>query len=67
MTRKQAGRLGGLATAQKYGRNYMSRIGKRGAETFWRLYKLTPVGLSYFAIVRREDGIVIGFTNGGAR
>lgn len=30
MTRQEAGRLGGLATVQKYGTSHMSKIGKVG-------------------------------------
>ena len=67
MTKAQAGRKGGQTTARRYGRNYMSEIGKRGAIAFWKLYKLSPIGLSDFAIVKRTTGEIIGYVNGGLR
>jgi hypothetical protein len=65
MTKSQAGRKGGQTTAKRYGRQYMSQLGKRGAIAFWKLYKLSPIGLSNFAIVKRTNGEIIGYTNGG--
>ena len=67
MNKSQAGRKGGLKTSRKYGRNYMSEIGKRVANAFWKLYKLSPIGLSDFAIVKRATGEIISYTNGGWR
>lgn len=34
MTKQEAGRLGGLATAAKMGRAYMSQIGARGFQAY---------------------------------
>lgn len=65
MKRREWGRRGGRATVKKYGREHMSKIGKRGAAAFHRLYALQPVGLNDFAIVKRKDTrIVIGFLSG---
>lgn len=65
MKRREWGRRGGNATVQKHGRDHMSKIGRRGAETFHKRYMLQAVGLNDFAIVLRKDPrIVIGFLNG---
>jgi len=64
MSKAEAGRLGGLATAEKYGSEYMAAIGRKGYEVFHRKYYLTPIGTSDFAIVRRKDGKVIKTLNG---
>jgi len=63
MTKAQAGRMGGRATFTKHGRGYMSEIGKRGAIRFHELYSLKPIGTSDFAIVKRENGVIIGYLN----
>lgn len=63
MTKKQAGRKGGLSTFQKYGREYMRNIGRRGAQTFWKRYSLKPVGTSHFAIVCRNTNKMVAFTS----
>ena len=65
MTKKEAGTLGGLSTYRKYGKMYMQMIGKKGAKRFWELYSLKPVGTAEFAIVRRSDNVIIGYTLGG--
>lgn len=61
MTKSQAGRLGGLATFRKYGSGYMSRIGKRGAKSFWKKYKILPYKTSNYAIVDRETNTAKNF------
>lgn len=58
-TKRTAGQIGGRATLARYGPDHMRTIGRRGAATFWRRYSLAPVGLSDFAIVRRETNEVI--------
>lgn len=55
---QKAGRLGGLATVAKYGRDYMRRLGKWGAHRMHATYKLEPVGLNDFVLVHRETGEV---------
>lgn len=35
MTRQEAGRLGGKATARNHGNDYYQNLGKRGAEARW--------------------------------
>lgn len=62
--RREWGRRGGKATVAKHGREHMRRIGRRGAETFWKRYTLRPTGTSDFAIVDRETDKVIAFTSG---
>lgn len=63
MTKAQAGRLGGLATVKRYGKDHMQAIGRRGAKTFWRRYTLTPVSIAAFAIIRRDTGQAVALTN----
>ncbi|HMV28540.1 MAG TPA: hypothetical protein PKE23_04090 [Anaerolineales bacterium] len=62
--RREAGRRGGLATLAKHGKDHFSKIGKRGAATFWKRYKFEPTGLNDFAIVKRETREVIAFLSG---
>lgn len=57
-TKQKAGRLGGLATVKRHGREHMQAIGKRGAETLWRRYRLRPYQLSKWALVDHETGEV---------
>lgn len=66
MTKQDAGKLGGLATARKYGKPYMAAIGKRGAAVLWERYTLHPRGLSGWALVDRKTG-EIKATIGGRR
>lgn len=63
MTKSQAGRLGGRATVKKHGRGYMSQIGLKGAQAFWKKYVLKPVNLAHFAIVNRQTNEIVGFTS----
>lgn len=62
MNKAEAGRIGGLTTFRKYGAAHMSKIGRLGAIKFWNLYTLLPVDVAGFAIVRRIDNKIIGFT-----
>lgn len=64
MNKAEAGRLGGLATARKYGPAYMAAIGRRGAARFFARYELQPVELTRFAIVRKSDGKVVNYLDG---
>lgn len=54
--KRRAGRLGGLATITRYGREHMAEIGRRGAAVLWRRYRLLPYELSRYALVDRESG-----------
>jgi len=54
-----AGRLGGLATVRKYGREYMRAIGKRGAAVLWERYSLQPWDTSGWALMERSTGKII--------
>ena len=62
MNRKEISRLGGNALFKKYGSQYMSDLGRKGATEFWRKYRLVPTETYRFAIVDRESGKFIAFT-----
>lgn len=57
-TKQNAGRLGGLATVEKYGKPYMAEIGRKGACVTWQRYTILPVGIGAYALVDRESGKV---------
>jgi hypothetical protein len=61
MTKNECGRRGGLATVAKHGRSHMAAIGKRGAATFWKRYRLSPVGTYQWAILRRDTNEAVNF------
>jgi hypothetical protein len=63
-TKQTAGKKGGKATVAKLGRGHMAAIGKRGAETTWQRYYLTPAGTSDFAMICKDTGEVIAFLSG---
>lgn len=63
MTKRDAGRLGGLATLAKHGPEHMRNIGRCGAAVFWKRYHLAPVDIAAFAIVERATGRVVALTN----
>lgn len=67
MTKREAGRLGGLATVKKYGEAYMRELAVRGAAAFHRKYRLVPYGIGDFAITDRVTGQVVGYQSGGGR
>jgi general stress protein YciG len=56
--KRLAGRKGGLATYEKYGKEHMAEIGKRGAKVTWSRYTLLPYRQSQWAMVNRETGHV---------
>ena len=56
--RRQAARKGGQTTAAKYGRGYMAEIGRRGAAVTWGRYRLAPMGLSGWAMIDRQSGLI---------
>jgi hypothetical protein len=60
----KAGRAGGLRTLEKYGREHLSQIGKKGAAVFHKRYRFEAVDLNDFAIVRRDTREVIAFLSG---
>lgn len=66
MNKQEAGKLGGLSTYRKYGREHMSEIGKRGAYIFHKRYSIQPVMQSGYAIVERETGKIVNFLFPGA-
>lgn len=53
MTKSQAGRLGGLSTVKRHGKQHMAEIGRKGAEAFHKLYRLEPISMNDFAIIDR--------------
>lgn len=63
MTKRDAGRLGGMATLAKHGPEHMRAIGRRGAAVFWQRYTLQPVDMAAFAIVERASGRLVALTN----
>ena len=64
MNKQDAGRLGSLKTAQKYGNKYMTELARRGAIAFHLKYRLVPVQLNNFAIVNRITGETVNTING---
>jgi len=62
--RKAAGRMGGLATVRRYGREYMCEIGRKGAAVFHARYELIPIFQDDFAIVDRETKLTKAFLSG---
>ena len=63
-TKKTAGALGGQSTLSRYGHLHFANIGRRGAAEFHRRYRLEPVDMTDFAIVRRDTGEVKSFLSG---
>ncbi len=55
-TKQKAGKLGGLRTVEKHGKEHMQEIGRRGAAATWRKYALMPVDSSGYAMVERSTG-----------
>ena len=64
MTKQDAGKLGGLATFKKYGREHMSNIGTNGATTTWTRYSKKPYGLTQYALVERATNKIVRILNG---
>ncbi len=58
MTKQEAGRIGGRATASKHGRAHMQRIGKRGAVVTHSRYSIKPIGQTQYAYVYRDSGVI---------
>ena len=58
MNKAQAGSKGGRATVRKHGRGHMQTIGRRGAASTWRKYRLAPIGTNNFAMIDRRTGEV---------
>lgn len=46
---------------KKYGKDYFSRLGQKGAKRFYQLYYLMPVDLNRFAIMRKEDNTFVNY------
>ena len=59
MNKKEAGRLGGLKTVERYGKAHMSEIGKLGYLATRNRYDLVPVGTSQWGLVRKSDGKLV--------
>ncbi|MHC4749250.1 MAG: hypothetical protein ACYTFW_05185 [Planctomycetota bacterium] len=58
MSKREAGRLGGLATLATYGRDHFQAIGRKGGIALHEKYDLKPVSLSGWALVDRETNII---------
>lgn len=54
VTRQDAGRLGGQATRDKYGVQYLRDLGASGGLATHRKYRLVPVGTRGWAYVNRQ-------------
>jgi len=52
---------GVLTCKQKYGTNYFSQLGKKGARKFYQLYYLRPIELSKFGIFRKSDNSFVNY------
>lgn len=63
MNRADISSLGGQAVYKKYGSEYMSQLGRKGAIAFWKKYTVQPVQLTRFAIVERATGRVVRIMN----
>lgn len=66
MTKAEAGRLGGLITKARHGKEHFKTIGEIGAQVFHERYRLEPAGTSDFAIVERSTSKVISYLSGRA-
>ncbi|MHC4604517.1 MAG: hypothetical protein ACYS6W_14440 [Planctomycetota bacterium] len=53
MNKSEAGRLGGLSTLNKYGKDHFSAIGRKGAASTWARYRLCPAGVNGWLMVDR--------------
>lgn len=53
MNKKEAGRLGGNSTFNKYGRDHMVKIGRNGAYKLHEKYNIVPIGIGEYALVDR--------------
>ena len=67
ITRTQAkaiGSKGGKATVEKYGREYMKELAKRGAAALWKKYRKVPIRQAEYALVNRETNEIVRILNG---
>lgn len=67
MNKAQAGSLGGRATAAKYGADYMRTIARKGGIALHQKYRMEPVGVNDFILVKIADGSTTGKTIHGRR
>lgn len=49
---------------EKHGKDFFSKIGKKGAETFWSRYYILPVELTRFAIYRKDNNQFVNYFGG---
>lgn len=64
MSKSEAGRLGGISTFRKYGKDHMSKIGAVGGFVMHEKYDLVPYQRSDFAIIDRITGKVVALLSG---
>lgn len=62
--RAAAGSLGGKATVERHGKDYMRRLAKWAAHRMHAKYALVPVDLNDFALACRETGKVKAYLSG---
>ena len=55
----EAGRKGGRTTAAKYGSDYMTELGKLGAEALYKKYRWMPYKIGQYALVEIQTGNLI--------
>lgn len=53
------GSKGGKAVYAKYGSEYMSDLGKKGAKAFYNRYYWSPAGTSGWALVRKSNDKIV--------
>lgn len=61
-TKSECGRLGGLVILEKYGREYLRELGRKGAVALHKKYNLVPNGTSDFVLVDRQTNKIISKT-----
>jgi general stress protein YciG len=62
--RAEAGRRGGIATREKYGKDHFRKIGKLGGDSMHATYAMVPVSQNDFALVHREKRTVKAVISG---
>jgi hypothetical protein len=45
----------------RYGKDYFSKLGKKGSNKFYQIYYLVPCELNKFAIMRKSDNSFVNY------